>query len=70
MTKLAEILIVKWGTEFIVEGQFRNMNVVSQTFKTYKEAIKEMVKMAAREEIRYETGIGHSPNWKHDSDEL
>jgi len=68
--RLAEISIGKWADDFIVVGEFDGMMVVTRTFKTYKEALKEMVKIAAREEVRYESGISGGPYRQHDIDKL
>lgn len=57
---LASVRMYAWGEKFVVVGEFGTFSELRQEFKTYQEALHEFSKMARREELRYEAGIGRS----------
>lgn len=60
--KIAEVCIVKWDEQYVVQGEFGRSAAISRTFNSYGEALREMVRMATLEEMRYERGIGWNPD--------
>lgn len=61
MSTVASVRIDQWGNNFVVVGEFQNMTaVIPREFRTYQEALAEMVKIAAREQLRYESGLRDS----------
>ena len=58
MSTIASIRIESWDGKFIVVGEFaRFMEIPPREFETYGEALSELAKVAAREELRYANGI-------------
>lgn len=55
MSTIASIRIETWGDKFIVVGEFQGYSELHRReFLTYGEALRELAKAAAREEMRYE----------------
>lgn len=50
--------IEEWGNKFVVVGEFaRYTEIPRREFNTYGEALRELSKVAQREELRYANGI-------------
>lgn len=62
MSAVTSLNIYTWEGKFVVVGEFGGMTAVRLEFPTYREALREFTKMAQREEIRYEAGIGSYPD--------
>lgn len=53
---IVSIRIETWGSKFVVVGEFQNHTVIPRReFDTYGEALKELSRVAQREELRYES---------------
>lgn len=58
MSTIVSLRIEEWGGKYVVVGEFRNHSAIPRRdFDTYGEALKELAKMAMREEVRYESGF-------------
>lgn len=56
---IVSLRIEEWGKKFVVVGEFRGYTEIPrQEFETYREALRELAKVAQREELRYESNIG------------
>lgn len=64
MSTIADLRIETWGDKYLVVAQFKGMlELPRQEFTHYKDALRELAKIAQREEIRYESHIGHGSDW-------
>lgn len=64
MPTIVSLRIETWGDKFVVVGEFRNFSEVPRReFESYREALKELAKIAAREEMRYEAGLRGPTDW-------
>ena len=71
MSTIASVRIEAWGSQFVVVGAFHDMTEIPrQTFLTYREALKEMAKVVAREEIRYESHLHNGIDWPINRNQL
>jgi len=58
MSTIVDLRIETWGDKFVVVGWFSGATQIPRReFDSYGEALKELAKSAAREEMRYESGI-------------
>lgn len=63
MSTIVSLRIETWGDKFIVVGEFESHTAIPRReYETYSEALKELAKVAAREEIRYEINHSRSSN--------
>lgn len=63
MSTIVSLRIEEWGNKFIVVGEFRGYTEISRReFESYGEALRELAKVAQREELRYESGLGRNFN--------
>lgn len=64
MSTIVSLRIETWGNKFVVVGEFKGYTEIPRReFESYKEALRELAKVAQREELRYESGIGRSSSW-------
>lgn len=64
MSTIVSLRIETWGDKFVVVGEFKGYSEVPRReFETYKEALKELSRVAQREELRHEHGIGRGSSW-------
>lgn len=64
MSAITSLRIETWGEKFVVVGEFQKYTTVPrQEFDTYYDALKELARIAKREEIRYETYGHRGFNW-------
>lgn len=63
MSTIVSLRIETWGDKFVVVGEFQHYSEIPRReFKSYSEALKELAKVAAREELRYEINRGRGFN--------
>lgn len=61
MSTIVSLRIETWDKKFIVVGEFSGYTEIPRReFESYREALRELAKVAQREELRYESGIGRS----------
>lgn len=61
---VTSLRIEEWGGKFVVVGEFRqHIEIARREFDTYREALKELAKIVAREDMRYESGLRGYTNW-------
>lgn len=64
MSTIVSLRIETWGDKFIVVGEFKGYTEIPRReFPTYREALAELAKVAAREELRHETRRGNGFDW-------
>lgn len=64
MSTIVSLRIETWGSKFVVVGEFKGYSEIPRReFDTYSEALKELSKVAQREELRHERGIDRGSNW-------
>lgn len=64
MSTLVSLRIETWGKKFVVVGEFNKYSEVPRKeFDSYQEALKELAKVAQREELRYAAHISGDFNW-------
>jgi hypothetical protein len=58
---IVSLRIEEWDKKFVVVGEFRGYTEIPRReFTSYGEALRELAKVAQREELRYEAGIGRN----------
>jgi len=62
MNVLLRLQIETQERNYIVSTTFENYTL-RQTFKSYREALRELSKIARREELRHEFNCNHNPGW-------
>lgn len=60
---IVSLRIETWDTKFVVVGEFQGYSEIPRReFESYGEALRELAKVAQREELRYESNIGRGFN--------
>lgn len=63
MSTIVSLRIETWGEKFVVVGEFTGYTVIPRReFDSYSEALRELSKVAQREELRYESNNGRGFN--------
>lgn len=58
MSTIVSLRIETWGDKFVVMGEFnRYTSVPRREYETYSEALKELARVAQREELRHEHNL-------------
>lgn len=61
---IVSLRIETWGDKFVVVGEFKkHTEIPRREFDTYGEALKELSKIAQREELRYESNYRSRYDW-------
>jgi hypothetical protein len=64
MSTIVSLRIETWDDKFVVVGEFKGYSEIPRReFDSYTEALKELAKVAQREELRHEAGIDRRSNW-------
>lgn len=68
MSTIASLCIETWGGKFIVVGQFRGLTEIPRReYDSYGEALKELSKVAQREELRHANNLSRGIDREFDS---
>lgn len=63
MSTIFSLRIETWGDRFVVVGEFdRHTLIPRREFETFSEALRELSKVAQREELRYANDINRGFN--------